>query len=398
VLSKPFRFQVQWVNRPNSDFRGYAGTVASGRIHKGDPIAVPTSGQTSRIQDIISDRASQEVAEAGDAVVLTLEDDIDLARGHVLCAPTHLPEVTNRFAAHVLWMDREPLISGRSVLCRIGTSLISASISIDCKIDINTRTRLPGSSVGLNEVAFCNLVAAAPVAFDPYVDNPKMGAFIVIDRHSYRTVGAGMIAFNLDRRDEQQASQLTVDKTARAALKRQKPAVLWLTGLSGAGKSTVARLLEARLHASGHHTMLLDGDHMRGGLSRDLGFTTADRIENIRRAGEVARLMLEGGLIVLCAFISPHRAERAKVRELFQADEFIEIFVDTPIETCIARDPKGLYGHARSGELTNFTGFDAPYEAPDTPEIHLKTPGLTAEDLADQVIGVLLSRKLIMRS
>ncbi|MBB5046995.1 bifunctional enzyme CysN/CysC [Rhodopseudomonas rhenobacensis] len=398
VLSKPFRFQVQWVNRPHSEFRGYAGTVASGRIRKGDPIVVPTSGQRSRVQDIISYQASHDVAEAGDAIVLTLEHDIDLARGHVLCAPTELPEVTNRFAAHVLWMDQEPLISGRSVLCRIGTNLISASISIDCKIDINTRVRVPGNSIGLNEVAFCNLVAAAPVAFDPYVDNPKMGAFIVIDRHSYRTVGAGMIAFNLDRRDERQAGQRTVDKTARAALKQQNPAVLWLTGLSGAGKSTIARLLEARLHAAGHHTMMLDGDHLRGGLSRDLGFTTEDRVENIRRAGEVAKLMVEGGLIVLCAFISPHRAERAKVRDLFGPDEFIEIFVDTPIETCIARDPKGLYGHARSGELTNFTGFDAPYEAPDAPEIHLKTPGLTAEQLADRVISVLLARRLIARS
>ncbi|MCG6205016.1 adenylyl-sulfate kinase [Rhodopseudomonas sp. HC1] len=398
ALSKPFRFQVQWVNRPNSEFRGYAGTIASGRIAKGDAVVVPTSGQTSRIQDIISDRASQDAAEAGGAIVLTLEDDIDIARGHVLCSPSQQPEVTNRFAAHILWMDREPLISGHSVLCRIGTSLISASISIDCKIDISTRARSPGSSIGLNEVAFCNLVAAAPVAFDPYVDNPKMGAFVVIDRHSYRTVGAGMIAFNLDRRDERQASQPVVDKSVRAALKRQKPAALWFTGLSGAGKSTISRLVEARLHAAGHHTMLLDGDQMRGGLNRDLGFTADDRIENIRRAGEVAKLLLESGLIVLCAFISPYRAERAKVRELFQPDEFVEIFIDTPIETCMARDPKGLYGHARSGELTNFTGVDAPYEAPEAPEIHLRTAGSNPGELADQVMGVLASRGLVGRS
>jgi bifunctional enzyme CysN/CysC len=393
---KPFRFPVQWVNRPNLDFRGYAGTVISGSVKVSDPIVVAGSGKTSRIKELLTYDGPRQSAQAGDAVTITLTDEVDIARGDLLVHPTSRPEVTEQFAAHLIWMSEEKLIPGRSYLARIGTRTVPLTVtSIKHKIDVNTREHLAAHTLGLNDIAFCNLSAGAPVAFDAYEQNRRTGAFIVIDRFTNHTVGAGMIAFGLRRGANIHWQPLLISKAERAALKHQKPAILWFTGLSGAGKSAIANIVEQRLHAAGHHTMLLDGDNVRHGLNRDLGFTEADRVENIRRVGEVARLMTESGLVVLCSFISPYRAERDMVRGLVPEGEFIEVFVDAPIEECIRRDPKGLYAKARAGQIKNFTGFDAPYEAPENPEIHLRTTGLDAQLLADQVIEALTDRGIV---
>jgi bifunctional enzyme CysN/CysC len=394
--AKPFRFHVQWVNRPTPDFRGYSGTVSSGRISKGDAVVVAGSGQRTRIRDIVTYDGSLETAQAGDAVTFVLADDVDIARGDVLAPIGALPEVTDQFAAHVIWMDNEPLVPGRSYLLRAGTKTVPATITaIKHKIDVNTRAHLAASTLTLNDIAFCNVSTGSPIALDPYAENRKTGSFIVIDRFTNRTVGAGMITFGLRRGANVHWQPLQIGKAERADLKKQKPAVLWFTGLSGAGKSTIADLVEQRLHAGGYHTMLLDGDNIRHGLNRDLGFTEADRVENIRRAGEVARLMLDSGLIVICAFISPYRAEREMVRNLVQPGEFQEIFVDTPIESCIERDPKGLYAKAKAGQIKNFTGVDAPYEPPEHPDIHLATVGRTPEQSARSVLQALIDRSIV---
>ena len=396
TAASPFRFPVQWVNRSNLDFRGYAGTVVSGRIEAGDAIVVAASGRESTVKEIVTYDGPMASAAAGDAVTLTLADDIDVARGDVLASPSARPEVSDQFAAHVIWMSEEPLMPGRSYLLRIGTKTVAGSITaLKYKIDVDTREHLAAPTLGMNDIAFCNLSTAAPVAFDPYEANRRTGAFIVIDRFTNHTVGAGMIAFGLRRGRNIHWQPLLVGKDERAALKHQKPAILWFTGLSGAGKSTIANIVEQRLHAAGNHTMLLDGDNVRHGLCRDLGFTEADRVENIRRAGEVARLMAESGLIVLCAFISPYRAEREMVRNLVPAGEFFEVFVDTPIAECMRRDPKGLYAKAQAGEIKNFTGFDAPYERPQSPEVQLHTVGHNAAALAEQVLATLLARGII---
>jgi len=395
-LAKPFRFQVQWVNRPNPDFRGYAGTVASGRINKGDAVVIAASGRTSRIQDIVTYDGALNSAQAGDAVTLTLADEIDIARGDVLAEPTARPEVSDQFAAHIIWMNDEPLVPGRSYFLRIGTKTVPATITtIKHKIDVNTREHLAATTLGLNDIAFCNISTSVPVAFDPYAENRKTGSFIVIDRFKNQTVGAGMVAFGLRRGTNIHWQPLLIGKAERAALKQQKPAVLWFTGLSGSGKSTIANIVEQALNLTGHHSMLLDGDNVRHGLNRDLGFTEVDRVENIRRIGEVAKLMVDSGLIVLCSFISPYRADRQMARGLVDASEFIEIFVDTPLEDCIKRDPKGLYAKAKAGQLKNFTGVDAPYEPPEQPEIHLRTVGHTPAQLAKTVLDTLLERKII---
>jgi bifunctional enzyme CysN/CysC len=394
--ASPFRFAVQWVNRPNLDFRGYAGTVASGRINAGDPIVVAASGRSSTVREIVTYDGPLASAAAGDAVTLTLTDDIDIARGDVLASPSARPEVSDQFAAHVIWMSEEPLMPGRSYLLRIGTKTVACSITaLKYKIDVNTREHLAAHTLGLNDLAFCNLSTAVPVAFDPYEANRPTGAFIIIDRFTNHTVGAGMVAFGLRRGTNIHWQPLLVGKDQRAALKHQRPAILWFTGLSGAGKSTIANIVEQRLHAAGHHTMLLDGDNVRHGLCRDLGFTEADRVENIRRAGEVARLMTESGLIVLCSFISPYRAEREMVRNLVPVGDFFEVFVDTPIAECMRRDPKGLYAKAQAGQIKNFTGFDAPYERPQSPEIQLHTLGHDAPGLAEQVLAALVERRII---
>ncbi|MGB6661888.1 MAG: sulfate adenylyltransferase subunit CysN [Xanthobacteraceae bacterium] len=395
-LAKPFRFPVQWVNRPNQDFRGYAGTVASGQVKVGEPVVEATSGRTSNIAQIITYDGPVATAEAGDAVTITLADELDIGRGDVLVSPKERPEVSDQFAAHVIWMSDEPLVPGRSYLSRIGTKTTPMTVTaIKYKIDVNTRKHLAATKLELNDIAVCNLSTGFPVAFDPYDQNRRTGAFIVIDRFTNHTVGAGMITFGLRRGTNIHWQPLLLGKTQRAALNKQKPVILWFTGLSGAGKSTVASLVEQRLHARGHHTMVLDGDNVRHGLNRDLGFTEADRVENIRRVGEVAKLMVESGLVVLCSFISPYRAERDMVRGLVEPGEFIEVFVDTPISDCIERDPKGLYAKARAGQLKNFTGVDAPYEPPENPEIHLHTLGRTPEQLTAEVLQALADRQIV---
>jgi bifunctional enzyme CysN/CysC len=387
----PFRFPVQWVNRPNLDFRGYAGTVASGSISPGDEVVVAASGRASRVKQIVTYDGELSRAEAGDAVTITLQDEIDISRGDVLAKPTERPDVADQFAAHLIWMDQEPLFPGRNYIIRIGTqTVMSGNVTvIKYRIDVNTREHLAASNLGLNEIAFCNLATALPVAFDPYDANHKTGAFIVIDRYTNRTVGAGMIAFPLRRAGNIAWQPLSISKAERASLKGQKPRIIWFTGLSGAGKSTIANILDQKLFALGNHTMLLDGDNLRHGLNRDLGFTEADRVENIRRVGEVARLMVDSGLIVICSFISPYRAERDMVRGLVDKGDFIEVFVNTPIEECMRRDPKGLYAKAKEGKIKNFTGIDAPYEAPERPEIRLETVGHRPDELADQIVELL---------
>jgi bifunctional enzyme CysN/CysC len=394
--TRQFRFPVQWVNRPTPDFRGYAGTVVSGKISVGDPIVVATSGKASIVQEIVTFDGSRASAEAGEAVTITLAGEVDVARGDVLASPASRPEVSEQFAAHIIWMGEHPLVPGRVYLARIGTKTVPMTITtLKHKIDPNTREHLATHTLDLNDLGFCNVATGVPVAFDAYEKNRQTGSFIIVDRFTNYTVGAGMIAFGLRRGTNLHWQPLLVGKSERAALKQQKPAVLWLTGLSGAGKTTIANLVEQRLHAAGQHTMLLDGDNVRHGLCRDLGFTEADRVENIRRAGEVAKLMTDGGLLVICSFISPYQAEREMVRGLFEAGEFIEIFVDTPIVECIRRDPKGLYAKAQAGNIKNFTGIDSPYEVPRSPEVHLHTVGHSPQQMAEHLLDILVDRGII---
>lgn len=396
TATKPFRFPVQWVNRPNLDFRGYAGTVASGQVMVGDAVVAAISGQTSKVTQIITPEGPASAATAGDAVTITLADELDIARGDILVSSKARPDVSEQFAAHVIWMSDEPLVPGRSYLGRIGTKTSPITITaIKHRVDVNTHQHIAATALELNDIAFCNLSTTTPIAFDPYEQNRKTGSFIIIDRFTNHTVGAGMIAFGLRRGTNIHRQALSIGKAERAALNRQRPAIVWFTGLSGAGKSTVADIVDRRLYASGHHTTLLDGDNVRHGLNRDLGFTEADRVENIRRVGEVAKLMVESGLIVLCSFISPYRAERDTIRSLVGPDEFIEVFVDTPITTCIERDPKGLYAKAKAGQLKNFTGIDAPYEAPEKPEVHLHTEDNSPEQLAEDIIRILAQLRIV---
>ena len=393
--AKPFRMPVQWVNRPNLDFRGFAGTIASGTLRAGDAIVVLPSGQTSTVKAIVSAGEAVAEAEAGDAVTVTLADEIDIARGDMLAGSRDRPQVADQFAAHLVWMSSEKLFPGRSYLMKIGPSTLVATVTdLKHRLDIDTLAKLAAKTLSLNEVGVCNLSVARPVAFDAYADNRDTGAFILIDRYSNETVAAGMIDFALRRATNIHHQNITVSKAERGRLMHHKPAVLWFTGLSGAGKSTIANLVEAGLHARGIHSILLDGDNVRHGLNKDLGFTETDRVENIRRIGEVAKLMTDAGLIVLCSFISPFRAERRLVRELVEEGEFIEIFVDTSLEECIARDPKGLYKRALAGEIKNFTGIDQPYEVPENPELRISADRGSADALAGQVIDELIRRKL----
>ncbi|GGG29789.1 adenylyl-sulfate kinase [Caldovatus sediminis] len=388
LADKPFRFPVQWVNRPSQEFRGFSGTVASGRVAVGDQVVVAASGRSSRIARIVTADGDLPSAEAGQAVTLTLADEIDIARGDLLVPAAARPEMADQFAAHLLWMDEEPLLPGRTYLMRIGTLWTQASVTaVKHRLDVNTREEHAARTLSLNEIGFCNLAAAQRVPCDAYAENRATGAFILVDRYTNRTAGAGMIAFPLRRASNIHHADFVVDKLARAALDHQKPAVLWFTGLSGSGKSTVANLVELALHQAGRHTYTLDGDNLRHGLNKDLGFTAADRVENIRRVGEVAKLFVDAGLIVLCSFISPFRAERRMVRDLLEEGEFVEIFVDTPLEECMRRDPKGLYAKARAGAIRNFTGLDSPYEPPEAPELHLRTLGRTPQDCAEEVLA-----------
>lgn len=391
VAQKPFRFCVQWVNRPNLDFRGYSGTVLSGSIRPGDDIVVLPSGRRSRVARLHTADGDLETAKAGDAVTILLDDAIDVSRGDVLAKPDAACIVGSQFAAHVLWMSDQAMLPGRSYVMRIGARWVPASISlIKHKVDVNTLEHLAARKLEMNEIAFCNLSTAATVAFDPYAENRRTGSFILVDRSTCETVGAGMISFGLFRDANIRTEELSISKTMRAELKHQKPTILWFTGLSGSGKSTIAKSVERKLHELGRHTYMLDGDNLRHGLTKDLGFTDADRVENIRRVGEVAKLFVDAGMIVICSFISPFESERRMVRELVDSDEFVEIFVDTPIEECMRRDPKGLYAKVRTGQIKNFTGFDSPYEAPRAPELRLETVDTGADELADMVVEHLL--------
>ena len=393
VAAKPFRFPVQWVNRPDADFRGFSGTVASGLLRVGAEVVVLPTGTASRVARIVTADGDRDEAAAGDAITLTLADDIDVSRGDIIVLRSAPAEVSDQFAAHILWMCAEPLLAGRSYLMRAGDKWTAVSITaIKHKLDVHTLDHIAAREVALNEIAVCNIATSTPIAFDTYAENRATGAFILVDRSTNDTVAAGMIEFGLRRATNLRWEKLAVDREARAALKHQRPCILWFTGLSGAGKSTIAKLVEQTLHRHGHHTYMLDGDNVRHGLNRDLGFTEADRVENIRRIGEVAKLMLDAGLIVLCAAISPFRAERQMVRDLVAEGDFIEIFVDAPLELCIQRDPKGLYAKARAGLIKNFTGFDSPYDPPQSPEMHLDTAAAGAEELADRVVAHLLER------
>jgi bifunctional enzyme CysN/CysC len=392
----PFRLPAQWINRPHLDFRGIAGTIASGRVEKGQGIVVASSGRQSRVAKLFVADSEVESAEAGDAVTVTLADELDIARGDVLSHPENRPEVADQFTAHVLWMSAEPMLPGRSYLMKIGARTTPASITeLKHRLDVNNYDRLAAKSLELNEVGFCNIATTMPVAYDPYSDNRTTGAFILIDRLTNETAAAGMIAHGLRRATNVHRHGMTVTREAHARQKHQKPAILWFTGLSGAGKSTIANLVETKLNRRGAHTALLDGDNVRHGLNKDLGFTAADRVENIRRVGEVAKLMTDVGLIVLCSFISPFRAERRLVRDTAAEGEFLEIFVDAPLQTVVSRDPKGLYKRALAGEIKNFTGVDQAYEAPEAPELVLNSADETAEALADRVIRELERREII---
>jgi bifunctional enzyme CysN/CysC len=396
ATKKPFRFPVQWVNRPNLDFRGFSGTVASGTIRPGDPVVVAASGRASTIARIVTYDGDLAEARAGQAVTLTLADEVDVARGDLLAPPTARPEVADQFAAHVIWMGDEPLLPGRPYLMRIGTRYVPVKVTtLKHKVDIDTLEHLAARTLSLNEIGECNLSSSSPVAFDPYTENRETGAFILIDRYTNATVGAGMIEFGLRRAANIHRQALLVTRADHERLNGHKPAALWFTGLSGSGKSTIANLVERQLHDRGVRTFLLDGDNVRHGLNRDLGFSDADRVENIRRVGEVAKLFVESGVIVLCSFISPFRAERRMVRELFAEGEFLEVFVDTPLEDCIKRDPKGLYAKALEGKIANFTGVSSPYEPPQNAELVLATAALAPEDAAEAVIADLAKRGLI---
>ena len=384
---RSFRMPVQWVNRPNLDFRGFCGRLAEGSVRPGDPVRVLPSGVTTRVKAVLAGFDEVAQAQAGDSVTLTLTDEIDASRGDVLSAAEDPPQLADQFEARLLWMAEQPLVPGRQYLLKLGSREVSATVTgTRHREDVDTGARLASRSLAMNELGLVTLSTSAPVVFEPYRVNRSLGGFILIDRLGFETVGAGMIAFALRRAQNIHWQALSVDKAARAAQKHQSPRCIWFTGLSGSGKSTIANLLEKRLLAEGRHTYLLDGDNVRHGLNRDLGFTEADRVENIRRVAEVAKLMVDAGLIVLVSFIAPFRTERAMARELFAEGEFIEVFVDTALAECERRDVKGLYAKARRGELKNFTGIDSPYEPPEHPELHLDGASATPEDSVDRLI------------
>lgn len=395
---RPFRMPVQWINRPNLDFRGFVGTIASGRVTVGEEIVVAASGRSSRVARIVTADGDLATAQAGDAVTLTLEDEIDVARGDVFAPPRARPEVGDGFAANLIWMSDEPMRFGRSYFLKLGTRTVPATVaSLAYRLDINTFAQDEAATLRLNEVGLASIATNAPLAFEPYAQNPTLGAFILIDRETNQTVAAGMVAEGLRRATNVFRQDFAVTRTDRARLKHQRAGVLWFTGLSGAGKSTIANRVEAKLNLAGVHTIILDGDNIRHGLNKDLGFTQADRTENIRRVAEVAKLMADAGLIVICSFISPFRAEREMARATVPAGEFLEIFVDTPLETCIARDTKGLYRRALAGEIKDFTGVDQAYEPPEAPEIVVGREGESTDRAAAKVIEALVAHGFIDR-
>ena len=395
--SRPFRMPVQWVNRPDLDFRGFSGCIAGGTVRPGDRIRVLPSGLESTVSRIVTYDADLAEAVAGQSVTLTLADEIDLSRGDVVAAASRPPGVADQFEAHVIWMAEEELLPGRPYLLKIGTRTVAATIERPkYKVNVNTLEHTAARTLGLNEIGVCNIHLDRPIPFDSYRDNRDTGGFILVDRYTNNTVAAGLLNFALRRADNIHWQAVEVDKQARAAIKHQRPALIWFTGLSGSGKSTIANLVERELHHLGRHTYLLDGDNIRHGLNKDLGFTDVDRVENIRRTAETAKLLLDAGIIVLASFISPFRAERQMTRELLEEGEFVEVFVDCPLDVAETRDRKGLYAKARRGELVHFTGIDSPYEPPDSPEIHLDASGAaSAEESAQQVISFITAAGII---
>ena len=387
-----FRLPVQWVNRPDLDFRGFSGQIAGGTVRPGDEVRIVPSGKTSRIARIVTFDGDLDEAVAGQSVTLVLADEVDCSRGDVIAAAAAPPQVADQFEATIVWMDDEALLPGRSYAMKIGSQLVQASVQEPkYQIDVNSMDRLAAKTLELNAIGVAEIATNKPIVFESYDDNRDLGGFILIDRFTNATVAAGTIHFALRRSQNVHWQALEVGREGHAALKNQQPRVLWFTGLSGSGKSTIANLVEKKLHAMGKHTFLLDGDNVRHGLNRDLGFTDADRVENIRRIGEVARLMTDAGLIVLTAFISPFRAERQLVRGMMADGEFAEIYVRTPLEVAEARDVKGLYAKARAGQLKNFTGIDSPYEEPEAPEMSVDTVEMTAEEAAEAIVEKLLA-------
>ena len=394
AAAAPLRMPVQWVNRPNLDFRGFSGLIASGTVRPGDTVRVLPSGKTSTVTRIVTLDGDLEQAVAGQSVTLCFADEIDCSRGDVIAAADAPPEVADQFEATLVWLDDDALLVGRSYWLKLGTQTVSVTVAAPkYTINVNTMERLAAKTLDLNAIGVAEITTDKPLVFDAYASNRTLGGVILIDKLSNRTVGAGMLHFSLRRAQNVHWQALDVTRAAHAALKHQQPAVLWFTGLSGSGKSTIANMVEKRLHALGHHTFLLDGDNVRHGLNKDLGFTEADRIENIRRVGEVAKLMTDAGLIVLTAFISPFAAERDMVRSMLPQGEFIEIFVDTPLEVAEARDVKGLYKKARSGSLKNFTGIDSPYEAPENPEIRVDTTRENPEEAATRIVDLITGNR-----
>ena len=394
LIDLPFRLPVQYVNRPNLDFRGFAGTIASGAVSIGDEVVVAKSGLAAKVARILTPDGEAPSAREGEAVTLVLDREIEVSRGNLLVAPLARPLVTDQIVAKLVWFDERPLSPGRSYMLRTETDQSNVTITrLVHAIDINTFEERPSDTLAMNEIGLTHLTTQWPIAFDPFAENRTTGSFILIDRVTNSTVAAGLIEDALDKASNVHWQAVDVNKMARAGLKSQDPAVLWFTGLSGSGKSTIANLLEKKLHAVGRHTYLLDGDNVRHGLNRDLGFSDEDRVENIRRVGEVAKLMVDAGLIVIVSFISPFKADRKLVRDMFSGNEFLEVFVDTPLDECIRRDPKGLYAKALKGEIKNFTGLDSPYEAPVAPELQVKTMGLSPEQAVDRLIDKIDQRQ-----
>ncbi|MBN8502815.1 MAG: adenylyl-sulfate kinase, partial [Sphingomonadales bacterium] len=391
---QPLRLPVQWVNRPNLDFRGFSGLIASGSVRPGDPVRVLPSGKTSTVARVVTWDGDLDEGVTGQSVTVCLADEIDCSRGNVIVAADAPPEVADQFEVTVVWMDDAPLQVGRGYWLKLGTQTVSATLQQPkYTVNVNTLDHLAAKTLDLNAIGVAELATDKPLVFEPYTASRTLGGFILIDKLTNATVAAGTINFSLRRAQNVHWQALDVSRNAHAALKNQRPAVLWFTGLSGSGKSTIANMVEKRLHAAGHHTFLLDGDNVRHGLNRDLGFTEADRIENIRRVGEVAKLMTDAGLIVLTAFISPFAAEREMVRAILPAGEFIEIFVNTPLEEAERRDVKGLYKKARAGTLKNFTGIDSPYEAPQNPEITIDTTRESPEQAAERIVDLVLGNR-----
>jgi bifunctional enzyme CysN/CysC len=390
TAAQPFRLPVQWVNRPDLDFRGFAGQIAGGTVRPGDRVRVLPAGTTSTVERIVTFDGDLPEAVAGQSVTLTLTDEIDISRGDLICAADSPAEVADQFEAHVVWMGEDAMLPGRPYLMKIGTRVVGLTIAHPkYRVNVNTLEHTAANTLELNEIGVCNISLDRPIAFDAYNANRDTGGFIIIDRMTNTTVGAGLLHFALRRSQNIHWQAVQVDKAARATLNGHAPKVVWFTGLSGAGKSTIANIVESKLHAEGVRTYLLDGDNVRHGLNRDLGFTDADRVENIRRVAEVAKLMVDAGLVVLVSFISPFAAERQMARERVEPGEFIEVYVETPLAVAEQRDVKGLYAKARKGELKNFTGIDSPYEAPTNPELRVDTSSLSAEESADRVIAYL---------